>query len=637
MQSARFSSGSKLTILQCNTKPVLKSRHVISTGFLLLSVAIVQAAFVHAGLAQAAADEAARLQLAETYTRAGQYDRAIPLLESLYAENPELAYFTRLVGALESTKRYVEAIALIDARAATEAAPTLLLAQKARLLYMDRRNDEAAAAWQEAISVAPNDEMSYRLVYQSIAEVREFRKAADVLLQGRTALGDSSLFAGELGYLYGMLSDHASAMTEYLSLIARDERQLSNVKSRLGRVADQPGVVAASVRVVEEAVGAEPGNLAYRELLGWLYLESGLFRPALDAYRAIDRLEPDQGRVLFTFAGQAAAAEAFDVALEAYFDILKEHADLPIAAEALRGKAEMHRAWARVLTGEEAEEQYERALDAFEDYVEKYPESPNYPYVMLDIARLNQDVFFRIEPAREILETIITRFPSHAAADHAEYQYGLLLLSDGDLDGAQVQLERLSERLGTGDLAESSRYQVAMIHFYRGEFDEADKLVAALKENTSDDTANDAIEMRVLLVEGRGPDSLSTPLREYARAQMLVRQRTFAEAFESFREMQENHPGHPLADDAMFEQAELLVLLDRIPEAYQLYAELPLRHPKSHLADHSLFQAATLQEARLNNVDKAIELYNRIMLEYPGSILSGEARLRIRALRGDNV
>jgi TolA-binding protein len=101
--------------------------------------------------------------------------------------------------------------------------------------------------------------------------------------------------------------------------------------------------------------------------------------------------------------------------------------------------------------------------------------------------------------------------------------------------------------------------------------------------------------------------------------------------------MQSNHAGHALADDAMFEQAELLVLLDKIPEAYQLYAELPLRHPKSHLADRSLFEAATLQEVRLNDVDKAIELYNRVMLEYPGSILAGEARLRIRVLRGDNV
>jgi tetratricopeptide (TPR) repeat protein len=598
------------------------------------------------GIAQALPDEATRFQLADTYARAGQFDRAIPLLESLYAENPDYGYFSRLISALESTKRYSEAITLIDTRAATEESPVSLLSQKARLLYMDRRTEEAAGTWQAAISAAPQEELTYRLVYQSIADVREFRNAVDVLLQGRGTLGDSTLFAGELGYLYGMLSEHASAMTEYMSLIKHDDRQLSNVKSRLGRVADQPGVVAASVEIVERGVRAEPLNRAYRELLGWLFLEAGLFRPALDAYRAIDRLESEQGRVLFTFAGQAAAAEAFDVALEAYSEILKDNANRPIAAEALRGKAEMHQLWADALrenpdpsqeNNKASTEQYKLAQKAFEEYAEKYPASPNYPYVLLEVARLNQEVFFRIEPAREILETIISRFPSHAAADRAEYQYGLLLLSDGDLDGARLQFGRLEERLRTGDLAEAARYQIAMIHFYRGEFAAADALVGALKENTSNDTANDAIEMRVLLVEGRGPDSLSTPLREFAKGQMLVRQRKFDAAFEAFGAMQSNHAGHALADDAMFEQAELLVMLDRIPQAYQLYAELPLRHPTSHLADRSLFEAANLQEVRMNNVDKAIELYNRVMLEYPGSILAGEARLRIRALRGDNV
>lgn len=627
----------------------MKTTPPISTlsrpAFALVAL-LLSGIFAQDGIAQAGPDEAARFQLADTYVRAGQFDRAIPLLEGLYAENPDYAYFSRLISALESTKRYKDAITLIDTRASTEEAPVSLLAQKARLLYMDRRNDEAGEVWQAAISAAPQQELTYLLVYQSIADVREFRDAVDVLLQGRGTLSDSTLFAGELGYLYGMLSEHANAMTEYISLIKHDERQLSNVKSRLGRVADQPGVVAASVEVVERRVRAEPLNRAYRELLGWLYLEAGLFRPALDAYRAIDRLESEQGRVLFTFAGQASAAEAFDVALEAYSEILKENSNRPIASEALRGKAEMHRLWANALrespersreNAKAAEEQYERALTAFEEYAEKYPASPNYPYVLLDIARLNQEVFFRIEPARAILETIISRFPSHAAADRAGYQYGLLLLSNGDLDGARLQFARLEERLRTGDLAEAARYQIAMIHFYRGEFAAADALVGALKENTSNDTANDAIEMRVLLVEGRGPDSLSTPLREFARAQMLVRQRKFDDAFEAFGAMQSNHAGHALADDAMFEQAELLVLLDKIPEAYQLYAELPLRHPKSHLADRSLFEAATLQEVRLNDVDKAIELYNRVMLEYPGSILAGEARLRIRVLRGDNV
>ncbi len=597
-------------------------------------------------VAQTPPEEAARFQLADTYLRSGQFDRAIAILEGLYRDNPEYAYFSKLVSAFESTKRYADAIALIDARLESDPNPVTLWSERARLLYLDQRPDEATSAWENAVAAAPDQEMTYRLVYQSIAGVREFEKASALLVRGRSTLGDSSLFHQELGYLYGMLSEHGKAMEEYLALIAKDERQLSNVKSRLGRAAGQPGVVSASVEVVERGVKSNPLNRSFRELLGWLYLEAGLYPPALETYRAIDRLESENGRVLFTFAGQASAAKAFDVALEAYTEILDKHGTRPIASEALRGKAEMHRRWANAMNeareavdknGNSARQHFQLALESFEEYASRYPSSPNLPYVLLDVAQLNQDVFFRFAPAKGTLETVVARYPNHAAADRAAFQLGLLHLSEGRLDDARIQFSRLEQRLRTGDLAEQARYEIAMIHFYLGEFDAADALIAALKENTSNDTANDAIGMRVLLFEGRGPDSLSTPMLQFAHARLLTRQRQFESALETLRQMRAGYAGHALVDDALFEEAEILVELGEYESAFQLFAELPLRHPTSFLADQSLFRAAALQEDQLGNPEKAIELFNRLMTEYPGSLLAGEARMRIRMLRGDNV
>jgi len=629
----------------------MKPNHPIATPFRFSAVGIAAIAFAVAlvvprqGHAQVSPEDAARFQLADTYIRAGQFDRAIALLEDLYAENGEYAFFAKLVNAYENTKQYDKAIDLIDERIERDPSAVPLIAERARLLYLDQQTDAASETWQRAIAAAPGREMTYRLVYQSVAEVREFEDAIAILLQGRTALRDSSLFRQELGYLYGMTSAHGKAMDEYLSLVRTDERQLVNVKSRLGRFADQPGVVAASVEVVERGVRAEPLNRAFRELLGWLYLESGMFRPALDAFRAIDRLESEFGRVLFTFAGQASTAGAFDVALEAYTEILETHGDRPIASEALRGKAEMHRRWAETLEASASSESDDRSvrehyalsLDALEEYAELYPTSPNLPYVLLDTAELHQAVFFDLEPAREILENLIRRFPIHAAADGAAHQLGRLLVMEGNLDEARLRFARLEERLRTGDLAEQARYEIAQIHFYKGEFDAAEAIVGALKENTSNDTANDAISMRVLLLEGRGPDSSSSALRSFADARLLIRQRRFMAAYDALEGLRKTHPGHALTDDAIFEQANILVTMDRVADAYQLFAELPLRHPDSHLADRSLFQAANLQELQLGDIDKAIELYNRLMREYPGSLLARDARLRIRALRGDSV
>ena len=51
--------------------------------------------------------------------------------------------------------------------------------------------------------------------------------------------------------------------------------------------------------------------------------------------------------------------------------------------------------------------------------------------------------------------------------------------------------------------------------------------------------------------------------------------------------------------------------------------------------DDALFYSAELNETRLNDKAKALELYSNLLVEYPGSTYAIEARKRIRILRGN--
>ncbi len=158
-----------------------------------------------------------------------------------------------------------------------------------------------------------------------------------------------------------------------------------------------------------------------------------------------------------------------------------------------------------------------------------------------------------------------------------------------------------------------------------------------MKENTSADVANDAIALKVLLVENKGPDSLNTPLRRYAEARLLQRQRRPAEAVAVLDELLQTYGGHPLADDARFLRASILRRMGRAEDALAAFLELPLIHPQSTLADRSLFAAGELQESVFDDDEAALRTYTRILTEYPGSLLISDARARIRALRGDGA
>ncbi|NNE71244.1 MAG: tetratricopeptide repeat protein, partial [Rhodothermales bacterium] len=232
---------------------------------------------------------------------------------------------------------------------------------------------------------------------------------------------------------------------------------------------------------------------------------------------------------------------------------------------------------------------------------------------------------------------ILERWPNTDTAERASFELARLAVLRNRMGEAQTRYSRLADRLRTGELAEAARFELALIHFYRGEFDAALSLTESMKENTSADVSNDAIALKVLLVENRGPDSLDVPLRGLASSRLLTRQQRFQEALDAADEVLAAIGNHALVDELMFERAGILEALGRHTDAVAAFKEFPLIHPDSHLGDRSLFEAARLESEVLGLDDAATDTLTRLLTEYPGSLLASEARTRIRILRGDGT
>ena len=61
------------------------------------------------------------------------------------------------------------------------------------------------------------------------------------------------------------------------------------------------------------------------------------------------------------------------------------------------------------------------------------------------------------------------------------------------------------------------------------------------------------------------------------------------------------------------------------------------KYAQDILADDALFQLADIYENKLNNKDKAKDLYETLLTKYPGSLFGVDARKRYRKLRGDKL
>lgn len=576
---------------------------------------------------------AARFQLATEYLRGGQFDRAIPLLEDLYQKQPANKVFSdKLREAYENIKRYQAAIDLIDdlLQQGSQDGPSLR-ADQARLYHLAGQSEQAAALWDSVLKSSNGAESTYRLVYNSLLRVRLLDRAIEVLLRGRVENVHGILFQPELAHLYGLTGQHEKAMEEYLGLLDASSRQINYVRGRLSRSLEQDGALEAALRVTERHVAAFPDRAVTRDLLSWLKMEAGDYKGAYAHVLAMDHLNGGGGHAIYQFAQRAAEAGAFGVARQAYESVRTVHVD------ALLGIGRMHELQGEAETLSEGMPHYGAALDTYESLLASHPNHPQRADVMMRMADLYHHVFRDSDAAWAVLRSVAIDFAHQIVSQHARLELGRLALERGDLSEARNVFFLLADAEPPSEYTEQARLEVALMHFYIGEFSQAEQILVVLSEETHDEVANNALSLRLLLLENPVQDSAAAALRTFADASLLLRQRKEDEVIAQTEHMLARWGQHPIADDARLLRARAFRQANMVHEALAAFGELSLTHPDSPHADRSLFNYAEILEQDLGDSVAAADAYTDLLTRYPGSLFVNEARERIRTLRSSGV
>ena len=96
-------------------------------------------------------------------------------------------------------------------------------------------------------------------------------------------------------------------------------------------------------------------------------------------------------------------------------------------------------------------------------------------------------------------------------------------------------------------------------------------------------------------------------------------------------------PGHALADDILFRRGQIEYKQRDYEKAAEYWEKVLADYATDILADNALFNLADLYETYLNQPSKAKDYYQTIMVDFPGSLFTVEARKRFRRLRGDTI
>ena len=625
-------------------------------GLMLLTLAAVPPAMAQPRPAVAADSLfAARLRLSDRLLTQRQTSDAVALLEALDQQRPgNTDVANRLALAYRVAAMYREALAVVVRLRKDDPSPDLDL-RRAELLALTGDTLAADTAWQALLPPQPTDADLARVLPSMTLAGRPARAAA--LLDALPDAARRTLAVRRArASLAAQAGDRERAVGLYLDLVDDDPQQAFAVQDSLVRLAETPAarpalraaldarIERASRRTAGGALFEGPGERRDRETRLKTYLHaavavalaSGESHDALERLRALDRLDGQDGRVLVRYARAALDARAFEAANTAFADVIARYPRTDAARDALFGLAETAEAQA-LAAGDAAlhpEAPAGRAADAYRRFAEAYPAHPSTADALARRGRLLVDGGETAE-ARRVLDDVRQRFPRTPAADDAAFQTARLLLRDGQIDEALDAFDALAERLGTGNLADQARFEQATALLFRQRFDEAQTLLGDLANRAASDAANDAIALGLLVQEAR-TDSASTDLARYARALLRLRQGHAAEAADSLTALaaplvrQPYAP--PILDDVLALRADALRQSANAVFAAEAYDDLTRRFPRSIHADAALLALADLYAGPLVDPTSARSALERLLQDFPGSLLADEARARLRLL-----
>jgi len=182
-------------------------------------------------------------------------------------------------------------------------------------------------------------------------------------------------------------------------------------------------------------------------------------------------------------------------------------------------------------------------------------------------------------------------------------------------------------------LGDEVKLKKARLGYYMGNFSWAKAQLDVLKASTSKLTANDAMELSMMIGNNLNLDTTAVPLTMFAKADLRFFQNRPHEAMTILNGLEELYPYHSLVDDILYRKAKLEIGKQNYALAATYLDTIVTDYSYELLGDDALYQLAEIYNYNLNEKVKARDLYKKMLTAYPGSVYIEESRKLYRELR----
>ncbi|OWY20553.1 hypothetical protein C7N43_07885 [Sphingobacteriales bacterium UPWRP_1] len=576
------------------------------------------------------------LRLAQQYTRQGEYEKAASIYERLYEQNPKSSmYYRNYYNALLAVKDFTRAEELVKKQLKQDKNDPTLYIDLGLLLKGQSKVEEAEAEFEKALKMAKDNQI------QNIASVfsnaDEHNYAIKAYLKGRELFKDSRMFARELAQEYKQTGDTNNAISCYLDYAAIQPDHIQIIYNELQRFTEKEDDMDELQRQLYSRIQKETSELIYTEILIWAFYQQKDFEQALIQVKALDKRLNEDGKRLMELAKKAMTEKQYDIAIGAYEYIIAKGENNPLYVTA---REELLNCRNEKITATPNYTQEDlRGLEAdYLDFLRLFGKNANTISSIRDLAALYAYYINNTDNAITLLEDAL-RMSSVSAYNRAltKLDLGDYYLMKGEIWDATLLYSQVDKDFTDDILGEEARYKNARLSYFNGDFEWAQAQLNVLKASTSELIANDALKLSVFITDNMGLDTSAIPMQMFARADLLILQKKYAAAIATYDSLNRMFPAHMLDDDILYARANISIEQRQYTQAAQYLDTLLKSYGKDILADDALFTLAQLNEKNFNNKDKALECYQNLLIQYPGSLYVVEARKRYRQLRGERV
>ena len=605
--------------------------------------------------AQAQQNTEIKLKLAQSYEKGRDYENAIKLYEEVYAaDSTNYTVFDALKRNYLLTKRYPQAIVLMN-RMLAQTPSDLGLMSELGTVYLRNADDSIAyAMWNRAIALDSTHEVTYSVVAGAMVDARVFDRAIEMYKRGRIACHNPKLFIPDLASLYANTLKYTEATEEYLKLIDDSPAQLAFVQMRISMYTKTEDGLKAATSAAELAAKSKPDNVIYPQLLGWMYMEGKRYDKAFDVFKVIDQNTNSGGNEIFNFAERAFHDKAYEAASKAYQEVIRVKPKFRMIAqtkfgyartlEELSGTGDTLKLFGNVDPFQqpdkpvtESQPQYSAAVSEYKSIVKEYANTEVAANSLIRIAAIMYDHDFNLDEAQSTLDALIKNYVQFTPliAD-GKFLLGDVYIAKGDIDKAEETFNSLMElRPLTQIVRENAELRLGEIMYFRGKWKEALDQLGSIVPDITSNTTNDALTLQIFIQGNQ--EKNSAELMQYAKADLLKRQRKLSEALAAYQEVFQKDTTADMADEALMSMGDVFAQMQRFNDAVGTYERMTTDFDESINLDKAMMKTARVYELGLHDKTKAIAAYEQLLEKFPNSIYVSEARKRVRELRGDNI